>query len=130
MSPYDIRLLRARLGLSQTEAAALCGVQDRTWRRWEAGDMAPADGHLAPCFDLLAQQDRAVAEALVQHAQMTREFGRAEGIDLLWSDDPDEAEACGWPSPSAWLAVLRRVADVAPCEVRVLASSAPYRDQS
>jgi len=32
-----IREARYRRGLTQAEAAALCGVGERSWRRWEAG---------------------------------------------------------------------------------------------
>lgn len=35
--PARIRDARARLGLSQSEAAARCGVSARTFQGWEAG---------------------------------------------------------------------------------------------
>jgi DNA-binding transcriptional regulator YiaG len=36
-SPTDIREARHRAGLTQSQAAALVGVQPRAWRYWEGG---------------------------------------------------------------------------------------------
>ena len=36
-SPSDIREARHRAGLTQSQAAALVGVQPRAWRYWEGG---------------------------------------------------------------------------------------------
>lgn len=35
-----IRRLRVSLGLTQAEAAQLCGVAERSWRDWELGRVA------------------------------------------------------------------------------------------
>lgn len=120
MTPFEIRLLRARLGLSQTEAAALCGVQDRTWRRWEAGDRTPGPAQLEPAHALLARQDRAVREALALYARLSKASGAPDALELAWSPDEDEAAARGWPCANAWLAVLRRVAEAVPVPVRII----------
>ena len=34
---------RTRLGLTQPEAAAVCGVSVRLWRYWESGERTPLD---------------------------------------------------------------------------------------
>ena len=39
MTPTELRELLAALGLSQSEAARLLGVHDRTPRRWTAGEL-------------------------------------------------------------------------------------------
>jgi DNA-binding transcriptional regulator YiaG len=36
-SPTEIREARLRANLTQTQAAALVGVSDRSWRYWEEG---------------------------------------------------------------------------------------------
>jgi DNA-binding transcriptional regulator YiaG len=41
MTPTDLRARLARLGLSQTGAARLLGVDDRTMRRWLADSDTP-----------------------------------------------------------------------------------------
>ena len=38
-SPAEIRAARKAAGLTQAAAAALVGVNDRGWRRYEAGDV-------------------------------------------------------------------------------------------
>lgn len=39
MTPTDLRATLTRLGLSQVGAAKVLGVNDRTVRRWIAGDL-------------------------------------------------------------------------------------------
>ena len=36
-TPTEVRALRASIGLSQLKLAALLGVSERTWERWETG---------------------------------------------------------------------------------------------
>lgn len=36
-TPSEVRALRASVGLSQLRLAALLGVSERTWERWETG---------------------------------------------------------------------------------------------
>ena len=38
-----VRAWRERHALTQGQAAALCGVAERTWRRWELGERQPPD---------------------------------------------------------------------------------------
>jgi len=48
MTPAEFDTRRRYLGLSVDEAAALCGVQDRTIRRWQSGaSPIPADAPAA-----------------------------------------------------------------------------------
>lgn len=46
LSPSDVVEARKRLGLTQTEVAALCGVHERTWRRWETEGAGPVASRL------------------------------------------------------------------------------------
>ncbi len=41
-TPKQVRALRERLGLTQTQAAEKVGVTLRAWQSWEAGDRVPA----------------------------------------------------------------------------------------
>lgn len=50
MRPEQIKSLRLRLGLTQAEAAALCGVAPNTWARWERSEIVPK----APALKLLS----------------------------------------------------------------------------
>jgi DNA-binding transcriptional regulator YiaG len=44
MTATELRATLARVGLTQTGAARLFGLDDRTLRRWAAGD-----GEITPC---------------------------------------------------------------------------------
>jgi transcriptional regulator with XRE-family HTH domain len=41
-----LKLVRQSLGYSQRKLAVLLGVDDGTWRRWEAGSRQPSPGYL------------------------------------------------------------------------------------
>lgn len=47
MSGEEIHRIRERLGLTQSQAAALLGVHSVTWCRWEKGSLAPSTYHCA-----------------------------------------------------------------------------------
>ncbi len=53
MTPQTIRETRQRLGLSQGQAARLFGVDGRSWRRFEHGDIEPRE----PILRLLMMAD-------------------------------------------------------------------------
>jgi len=38
MTPEELEKLRARLGLTQAQAAYRLGVHERTWRKWARGE--------------------------------------------------------------------------------------------
>lgn len=42
--------IRSRLGKTQEEMAALCGVTVRTWRRWETGGASEMVGKFLTCL--------------------------------------------------------------------------------
>jgi len=44
MKPEELKALRKQLGLSQSKAAALVRVTQRTWARYESGDRDPPEG--------------------------------------------------------------------------------------
>lgn len=53
MSPSEIKAIRQRYGLSQTELAALLRVSDlRTVRRWETGEV-PVSGPASIILELM-----------------------------------------------------------------------------
>jgi putative transcriptional regulator len=61
MTPDEVRAIRARLGLTQVELARLCGLQGRTWRRFEGGQRA-IDGTASRLLRLLVRHPELVAE--------------------------------------------------------------------
>lgn len=79
MTPAGFDTRRRSLGLSVDETASLCGVQDRTVRRWQSGDSPiPADAAAA-----LDQLEAAMSEAVEQAlARATDHVAR--GPVVLW----------------------------------------------
>lgn len=61
--PEDVRTIRARLGLSQSEFAMLIGVSVATLQNWEQGRRRP-EGPARALLRVAAVNPRAVASAL------------------------------------------------------------------
>jgi putative transcriptional regulator len=61
--PADVRAVRAKLGVSQTEFALMIGVSVATLRNWEQGRRTP-DGPALALLRVAAKNPKAVAEAL------------------------------------------------------------------
>lgn len=68
MTPAGLDTRRRALGLSVEELAAVCGVQDRTARRWMSGDNAIPEDVVQTLEALEERMDNAVDQmvALVQ----------------------------------------------------------------
>jgi putative transcriptional regulator len=56
MDPEKLKALRKQHGLSQTEAAALVHVSQRTWARYEAGHK-PVPPSVAELFEIKLTRD-------------------------------------------------------------------------
>jgi putative transcriptional regulator len=61
--PEDVRTIRERLGMSQTEFALMIGVSVSTLRNWEQGRRTP-EGPARALLKVAAKNPEAVAEAL------------------------------------------------------------------
>jgi putative transcriptional regulator len=61
--PADVRAVRAKLGVSQTEFAMMIGVSVATLRNWEQGRRTP-EGPALALLRVAAKNPKAVAEAL------------------------------------------------------------------
>ena len=61
--PADIRAVRAKLGVSQTEFALMIGVSVSTLQNWEQGRRQP-EGPARALLKVAAENPEAVAEAL------------------------------------------------------------------
>lgn len=79
MTPAEFDTRRRSLGLSTREAAALCGVQERTLNRWQAGDYAiPQDA--VDALDALEESMSDAVENVVTFATDNVESGPV----ILW----------------------------------------------
>lgn len=63
LTPLDVKNIRAKTGLSQSEFAAAFGISVSTLRHWERGDRSP-QGPARVLLKLVAQNPRAVLQAL------------------------------------------------------------------
>ena len=61
--PADIKAIRERLGVSQSEFALMIGVSVSTLQNWEQGRRQP-DGPARALLKIAAENPKAVAEAL------------------------------------------------------------------
>ncbi len=61
--PVDVKAIRAKVGMSQTEFAASFGISLGTLRHWERGDRQP-HGPARVLLMVLSKQPKAVLKAL------------------------------------------------------------------
>ena len=61
--PIDVKQVRAKIGMSQTEFAAAVGISVSTLRHWERGDRTPRGPALA-LLNAVSRKPKAVLEAL------------------------------------------------------------------
>lgn len=62
-SPVDVRNIRSKLGMSQTEFASAFGISVSTLRHWERGDRTP-QGPALVLLNVVAKEPRVVLNAL------------------------------------------------------------------
>ena len=108
-SPEWIAALRLSLGMSQTEAAALCGVTTATWSAWEADRRAPRD----PATVIRALEDAQDEAARLEQVTVEHLADRPGTSQIIISPDAwlssETARRTGLPASTA-LAVVGRAA--------------------
>ncbi len=62
-TPLDVKNIRAKIGLSQTEFAAAFGISVSTLRHWERGDRSP-HGPALVLLNLVSKEPQVVLNAL------------------------------------------------------------------
>ena len=112
-------LLIQLAGLSHREAADLLRVRLDTVKSWHRahGANGTSDGILTELRALIAQQERAAAQAIAIMDGIAREHGtEAEGV-IGYPADDYEAQTLGWPCVGAWRAMAARVIAAAPVRI-------------
>jgi len=111
MTPAELRVVREWLGLTGEALGALIGVQDRTVRRWEAGqDRVPEGARLdiERLEDMAAAAVGAVVDQLADAREVRMLTYRTN--DDFWAHRPELA-----PHPASWhRAIAARVAQEVP----------------
>ena len=62
-APIDVKNIRARVGMSQSEFASAFGISVSTLRHWERGDRTP-NGPALVLLNVVAKEPNAVLKAL------------------------------------------------------------------
>jgi len=62
-SPLDLKNIRAKVGMSQSEFASAFGISVSTLRHWERGDRSP-QGPALVLLNVVAKEPQAVLNAL------------------------------------------------------------------
>ena len=62
-SPLDVKAVRAKVGMSQSEFASAFGISVSTLRHWERGDRTP-HGPALVLLNVVAKEPKAVLKAL------------------------------------------------------------------
>ena len=62
-SPVDVKNIRSRIGMSQSEFASAFGISVSTLRHWERGDRTP-HGPALVLLNVVAKEPKAVLKAL------------------------------------------------------------------
>lgn len=62
-SPLDVKKVRAKVGMSQSEFASAFGISVSTLRHWERGDRSP-HGPALVLLNVVAKEPQAVLNAL------------------------------------------------------------------
>lgn len=63
ISPVDVKNIRAKVGMTQTDFAAAFGISVSTLRHWERGDRTP-QGPARVLLNVVAKEPTAVLRAL------------------------------------------------------------------
>lgn len=105
-------------GLSQREAADFLGIRPDTVKGYASPSrpQQPPPGVLAELHELAARQDQAALDEVDTWEQQ----GRPSEIEIGLASDDYEAQGLGWPCVGAHRAVIRRLWELLPPEVRIV----------
>lgn len=123
MTPF--RLILNSSGLSIREAAVYLNVSHNTAESWAGGRRSVPAGVMAEMFSLIDRQERAAREAVDVITGMAAQRPDMEAIDIGFCADDFEAQSLGWPCKTAHDAVIRRVLEGLPPELRPLVQLVP-----
>lgn len=119
MTPQQLEALRRLLHLNVPEAARWVaasperphGVEQRTWNRWEAGQVAIPDNIAEKVLDLVRWRSNQASALIGAHVRATT--GQAPRVSMIWYDSADDwhGQAVLWrPMQSAMSELLAEAA--------------------
>ena len=116
MTPF--RLILDSSGLSIQEAAAYLDVRLDTVLSWSSGRRTPRRRIVHEVLALIDRQGQAAREILTVIERSVAGHDAPAEIEIGFAADDHEARALGWPAASAHAAVIRRLIEIAPPDVR------------
>lgn len=117
----QVKVMLARCGLSQTDAADFVEKDARMVRRWISGELPMPVALWQLLVDLCARQDRA-AEVEIEKLKVSSKKSGDRPIQslIMLVRTQDEARWRGWPCVGAYVAVVRRIVEWAPKHITIL----------
>lgn len=117
----QVKVMLARCGLSQTDAADFVGKDARMVRRWISGELPMPVALWQLLVNLCAQQDRAANVEIEKLKARSRKSDNQPIQSLMMVvRTQDEARWRGWPCVGAHVAVVRRIIEWAPEHITIL----------
>lgn len=117
----QVKVMLARCGLSQTDAADFVGKDARMVRRWISGELPMPVALWQLLVDLCARQDRAANVEIEKLKARSRKSDDQPIQSLMMVvRTQDEAKWRGWPCVGAYVAVVRRIIEWAPKHITIL----------
>lgn len=114
----EVKLMLHRCGLSQSDAAAFLGKEDRTVRRWISGEYEMPLQNWRSLSELCELQDKTARDWIERIKELAAESGSPVKVNIARTDE--EARRLRYPCAGALLAVVRRLVDWLPEDVQIL----------
>ena len=118
MTPF--RLLLDLSGLSQREAAVFLNARPDTLDAWARGRRTAPIGVIEELAGLVIAQTHAAQNAVDSIQDLLKDANDTAEIEIGYPVDDHEAEALGFPTPSAWGAMAARVVAEFPGQIRLV----------
>lgn len=113
----EVKLMLHRCGLSQSDAAAFLGKEDRTVRRWISGEYEMPLQNWRALSELCDLQDKTARDWIERIKELAAESGSPVKVNIARTDE--EARRLRYPCAGALLAVVRRLVDWLPEDVQI-----------
>jgi hypothetical protein len=114
----QVKLMLHRCGLSQSDAAAFLGKEDRTVRRWISGEYEMPSENWRALSELCDLQDKTARGWIDKIKQLAAE--RDDPVPVTIARTDEEARRLRYPCAGALLAVVRRLVEWLPADVQIL----------
>lgn len=110
------KLFSQSCGLSIKDAQLFLGTNVDTTKSWWSGRRNPPDSVMEKLVDLSIAQDVAAQELLLQLEKLNKK-NKKQRLTLQVYTLDSQAQAVGWPSANAYMAIIRKAVEKMPAEL-------------